>query len=106
VSKRIDITNQIFNDIYVLEFDKKENTHASYKCLCMLCNNLIFVTYSNLINENTKSCQSCGQKRISNGIEQDIAFNLKTETNIAKLARKYNVGRGVIYRIKKEFKIS
>lgn len=40
MSARIDITNQIFNDIYVLKFEKKKNTHALYRCLCMRCNSL------------------------------------------------------------------
>lgn len=104
MSKRIDITNQIFNDIYVLEYFDNKNSHAEYKCLCMLCNKVVHVTYSNLTKKNnTKSCASCGQKKISNGIEQDIANDLRTETNISSLARKYGVNRRVIYRIEREY---
>ena len=101
MSKRIDITNQIFNDVLVLEFEKKENTHAKWKCLCMCCNKIMYVTYSNLINGNTKSCQSCGQK-ISNGLEQDILCEIIKGDRITHIAKKHNVNRGVVYRIKKE----
>lgn len=105
MSKRIDITNQIFNDIFVLEFNKEKNTHAEYKCLCMLCNKIIFTTYSNLMSGNTKSCQSCGQKRISNGLEQDISLELKNGSRISHLAKKYNISRNIVYRIKRDFGI-
>jgi hypothetical protein len=102
MSKRIDITSQIFNDIFVLEFIENKNSHAKYKCLCMNCNSIIFTTYSNLISGNTKSCQSCGQKRTSNGVEQDIFWELRNGSKIVHVAKNYNVGRGVVYRIKKE----
>lgn len=60
MSKRVDIKNQIFGDIYVLEFLRNEGTHAKWKCLCMRCNSLMEATYVNLKSGNTKSCQSCG----------------------------------------------
>ena len=84
----------------VLEFQKQENTHAKYKCLCMLCNTIIYVTASNLKSGNTKSCQSCGQK-ISNGLEQDIELALNNGERITNIAKKYNIDRSVIYRVKK-----
>lgn len=101
MSNRIDIENKIFNDIKVLKFIEKQNTHAFYKCLCMLCNEITNATYSNLISGNTKSCAKCGQK-ISNGLEQDISLEMKHDKNISRIAKKYNVNRGVIYRIKKD----
>lgn len=48
-----------------------------------------------------KSCQSCGQKRISNAKEQDIYWGLKSGAKVAHVAKNYNVGRSVVYRIKK-----
>jgi len=104
MSKRKDITGKIFNDMLVLEFSVQENTHAKYKCLCMLCGKIFTVTYSNLISGNTKSCSSCGKKSLSNGAEQDIFLKFKDGTKIAHLAKEYNVDRSVIYRITKEFK--
>jgi hypothetical protein len=101
MSKRVDIKNQIFNNIYVIEFDKKVNTYARWKCLCMLCNEVTYVTYSNLVSNNTKSCQKCGQK-ISNGLEQDIYWDLKKGLKISHIAKKYKVSRGAVYRIKNE----
>jgi len=65
----------------------------------------MFVTYSNLVSGNSKSCKSCGNKHISNGIEQDILTKLKNGSKIAHIAKEYSVGRAVINRIKKEFKI-
>jgi len=103
MSKRIDITNQIFNDFYVLEYYKQINSHAKWKCLCMSCNEITYVTYTNLISGNSKSCQSCGQKIISNGVEQDIVFDIDKGDRISQISKKYNVDRGVIYRIKKQY---
>jgi len=105
VSARVDITDQIFNDIYVLEFVKNQNTHALYKCLCMLCNEITYITYSNLTkSNNTKSCQRCAQKKISNAIEQDIAFELRNGMNKNQLSKKYGLSRTVFYRIEEDFK--
>jgi len=65
----------------------------------------MFATYTNLMTGNTKSCQSCGQKRISNGVEQDIFLDLKNGSKITHVAKKYNVGRSVAYRIRREFEM-
>lgn len=62
MSKRIDITGQIFHDILVLEYIGTKKTNFVYKCLCMPCNSLMEVPYSNLKSGNTKSCVSCGRK--------------------------------------------
>ena len=104
MSKRKDITGKIFNDILVLEFIGQENTHAKYKCLCMLCGKTFDVTYSNLISGNTKSCSSCGKKSLPNGTEQDIFLKFKQGAKISHLAKEYNVDRSVIYRIIRDFK--
>jgi len=104
VSKRKDVSGKIFNDILVLEFIGQENTHAKYKCLCMLCGKTFDVTYSNLISGNTKSCSSCGKKSLPNGTEQDIFLKFKQGAKISHLAKEYNVDRRVIYRIIKYFK--
>ena len=72
MSKRIEITGQIFNNVYVLEFIKAQKTQALYKCLCMLCNETFNVTYINLVSGNTQSCQKCGNKRTNYKQEQDI----------------------------------
>ena len=102
MSKRIDITNQIFNDIYVLKFEKEQNTHALYKCLCMLCNKVIYVNYSNLVSGNTKSCQSCGQKVTNYKQDCEILDRLSNGDKVAHIAKDYNISRGVVYRIKKD----
>ena len=62
MSKRVDITGKTFGNVLVLEYLLTKNTHAMYKCKCILCNSFIVVSYSNLKSGNTKSCASCGQK--------------------------------------------
>ena len=102
MSKRIDITNNIFNDIYVLEFEKKQNTHALYKCLCMLCNKLTYITYSNLVSGNTKSCQSCGQKATNYKQDYEILERLNNFDKVTHIADDYNINRSVVNRIKSD----
>ncbi len=104
MSKRIDITNHIFNDIYVLEFNKKKNTHAEWKCLCMLCNETMYATYSNLKSGNTKSCQKCGQKKTNYMQETYINQRLVEGESIAGIARDLELSRGVISRVQEEWK--
>ena len=105
MSKRIDLKNQIFSDTFVLEFEKEENTHAKWKCLCMRCNEVFYVTASNLKSGHTKSCQSCGQKKCSNGLAQEIWLEIKKGEKITSIANKHGVDRKVVYRIKKEFEV-
>jgi len=102
MSTRENLKNNIFGDILVLGFNKQVNTHAQWKCLCMLCNDLIYVTASNLKSGNTKCCQKCGQK-ISNGLEQDIFFELKSSAKISHVIKKFNISNSVVYRIKREY---
>jgi len=103
MSKRVDITGEIFDDIYVLEFKETINTHAHYQCLCMLCNQTFRVSYSNLVrrSSNTKSCTSCGNKKVTNGEEQDIYWDLKNGLRICEIIRKYSVSNSIVYRVKK-----
>ncbi len=102
MSKRIDITGQIFGNILVLEFDKNANTHALYKCLCMCCNTVLRVTYSNLTNKNTRNCRSCANKRTTYHEEWDILEKYRSCENIAETARQFSVDRTVVRRILKE----
>jgi len=103
MSKRIDITNYIFNNIFVLKFEKNKNTHAEYKCLCMLCNEIMYATYSNLKSGNTKSCQKCGQKKTNYIQEFHINQKLINGESIAAVARDLELSRGVIYRVQEEW---
>lgn len=102
MSKRIDITSHIFNDLYVLKFEKNQNSHALYKCLCMSCNSLAYVTYINLVSGNTKSCQRCGQKVTNYKENCEILEKLNQGKKVTRIAKEYNVCRDTIYRIKNE----
>lgn len=102
MSKRIDIKGKIINDILVLKFHENKKTHAIWKCLCMSCNELTYKSYTNLISGNSKSCQKCGQK-ISNGKEQDIYWDLKTDMNISEIAKKYAIDRRTVKRVRDKY---
>lgn len=94
MSARKDITNQIFNDVYVFEFKKEQNTHALYKCLCMLCGSVIDVTYSNLVSGNTKSCSSCGRKTTNYKQDCEIIERLRNGDKKSDIARDFALSRG------------
>ena len=85
-----------------MKFEKNQNTHALYKCLCMPCNKVIYVLYSNLVSGNTKSCQSCGQKVTYYKQDCEILARLNNGDKISHIAADYNICRRVIYRIKSE----
>ena len=101
MSARKDLTGKKFGKIKVLEFVGHNNTHTIYKCLCTRCGKELEVPYSNLISGNTKSCQSCGNK-IPEELELIIKNALLEDEKISHIAKKYNVNRSVVYRIKKE----
>jgi len=99
-----DISESIFGDLYALEHIDTRNTHAIWKCLCMCCNEIIEVPYSNLISENTKSCQKCGNKKTNYKQECEIIRRVNNGEKITHIANDFQLNRGVIYRIKDEWK--
>jgi len=103
VSAKIDISGRIYNDIYVVEYLECRKTQAIYKCICMLCGNVIEVSYSNLKSKNTKSCGSCGKKLFNYKKEFEIAQRIKSGEKIVHLAKEYGINRSVLYRIKSEY---
>jgi len=103
MSARHDLKDKIFGDLYVLEFSKQVNTHAQWKCLCMLCNELTYVTAPALILKNRKSCQSCGQKK-SNGFAQDVFWKLESGISALEIAKSLGICHHTVYRIKKDLK--
>lgn len=100
MSKRIDISNRIYGDILVIEFHKNAKTHALWKCLCMTCNRIVYVTYSNLENKNTKSCASCAQKVTTYKQECEISERLLAGDKVTHIAKDYGADRKVINRVK------
>lgn len=97
MGKRIDIRGRIYNHLLVLRFVKNQNSHALWKCKCLNCRKATFVTYSNLVSGNTKSCASCGNRKISIEDDKEIKrlyeIELLTLVNIASL---FNVSRMAI----------
>ncbi len=63
---------------------------------------LFYVTYSNLIAGNTKSCQSCGQKKTNYMQECEILEKIRAGYKISHIAKDYNLSRDIIYRIRRE----
>lgn len=102
MSTRKDLKGKIFSDILVLEFHSQKNTHAQWKCLCMQCNSLVYVTATNLESGNTKSCTSCGQKKMNYLQQCEILDRLRSGESKTKIAKEFHVSREVIYRIIRE----
>jgi hypothetical protein len=102
MSKRINIQGQQFGELLALEFSKSKNTHATWKCLCMICNEITYISYGNLASGNTTKCASCGQKAISNGVVQDIEFALSRGDKITAISKHYKISRATVYRVKRE----
>jgi len=93
MSKRIDIRGEIFGNLLVLRFIESRNSHAFWKCKCLICRKATFSTYSNLKSGGAKSCQSCAQRKLPAEIDIEIS-NLYTTYSYTttELAEKYNVG--------------
>jgi len=103
MSKRIDITGKIFGDIYVVEFLGCKKTHAVYKCICMPCNRVRKVTYSNLKSGNTHACISCCKEKINYKGKWEVCHLLKEGLAQEKIAERYGVARAAIAKVKREF---
>lgn len=105
MSARLDLSGEIYHDIYVMEreYIGFKEAYTTYKCICMLCGNSITVTHSNLKSGNTKSCGSCGKKVLSYRRECEVVERIIKNEKISHLAKEYGVCRSVIYRIKKEY---
>lgn len=68
MSKRIDLTNQIFGSWKVIEFDKeRSNSHGSYwKCICLNCNKIKSVRSTHLRSGRSTSC-GCSMSKVKIG---------------------------------------
>lgn len=104
MSKREELENKIFGDVLVLEFEREENSHALWKCLCMLCNDIMYVTTSNLKSGNTKSCGSCCKRKTNYKQECEIIKRLQFGEKKTNIAKEFGVSRHVVYRIVRENK--
>lgn len=102
MSTRENLENKIFGDILVLEYDTQINTHAQWKCLCMLCNQLTYVSAINLKSGNTKSCPSCGQKKTNYIQECEIINRLRKGEKITHIAKDLGLCRSIIYRVERK----
>ncbi|MBL0708636.1 MAG: hypothetical protein JJW00_06285 [Sulfurimonas sp.] len=100
MSARKDLQNMIFGDVLVLSFHKQMNTHAQWKCLCMICNETFYVISPNLKSTQTNSCRSCAHKKTNYKQEYEIAERLNNGEKISHIVKDYNFGRFVISRIR------
>jgi ATP/maltotriose-dependent transcriptional regulator MalT len=94
--KRVDIRGQIFGKLLVLRFIGNKNSHALWKCKCLNCHKATFVTYSNLISGNTKSCFSCGQRKLSRDEDDEVSNLYKNGYSMQKIAEKFSVSRSTV----------
>ena len=103
MSKRAELKGEIFTDLWVLDFEKQKNSHALWKCLCMQCNTLVYVTATNLLSNNSKACASCGRKSLTYAQEFTLIELYRSGLNKSQIAKELHVNRSVVYRvIKKE----
>lgn len=104
MSKRIDIRGAVYNSILPLRFIENKNTHAIWKCKCLKCHKGIYVSYTNIVSGNTKSCASCGQRKLSIKESKEIYKKRLNNLSVIKLSKEYNVSRNTIYRVLKNKK--
>ena len=98
MSKRKDIRGIVHNNLLPLRYVYTQNTHAVWKCKCLKCGKATYVTYSNIVNANSKSCASCGQKKLSRKQEREVVKRYLDGEKIVDLARYFEVSRYVINR--------
>lgn len=96
MSARIDLTGVIYGDLLVLEFDKQVHTHAQWKCLCMVCNSLVYKTASNLKSSKRNSCRSCAQKRTNYKQDYEIVEKYKSGEKISHIAKDFGINRDTV----------
>ena len=102
MSKRIDLTGEMFNTLKVIEFAYKKNTHAYWKVECVECGFTKVSSSSNLRNGMTDKCNYCNaQSRAVLTPEQreSILKEYVAKTKISALAKKYSVSRSTIYKV-------
>jgi len=102
-----DFAQQVFCDIFVVEriYTGLKEANNKYKCICMLCGNIMTATHSSLQNGSVKSCFSCRKKKLYPIQEYEIAQKLKNSVQIKHIISEYKIDRSIVYRIQKEFKI-
>jgi len=105
MSKRIDIRGVIYNSILPLRFIENKNTHAIWKCKCLKCHKAVYASYINIVTGNTKSCASCGQRKLSIKEAKEIYKKKQNNISVIALAKEYNVERSTIYRTLKNMKM-
>ncbi len=94
--KRVDIRGQIFGKLLVLRFIENRNSHALWKCKCLNCRKATFVTYSNLVSGNTKSCSSCGQRKLNRNEDEKVSNLYKSGYSLQKIADEFKVSRSAV----------
>lgn len=62
--KAIDHTGDSFGDLVVIERSENRGGKATWKCLCQLCETVLFITGDKLRTRKPKSCKSCVVKRM------------------------------------------
>jgi len=105
MSKAIDIRGIIYHNLLPLRHVYTKHTHAVWKCKCLRCGKATYVTYSNIASGNSKSCASCGQKKLSKEQEKEVAKRYLDGEKIVDLARCFEVNRDVVYGVLKRSKI-
>lgn len=71
-----DLTNQIFGVLKVIELNNEKSSikHKIWKCQCLNCGNITYVSTTNLVSGRTKSCgciKSFGEFTITNILKKN-----------------------------------
>ena len=103
MSARVDIKGNIYSSILVLEYSETINTHAIWKCLCMECNSLLYVSYINLISGNTSRCHSCANSKINMVEKFEIKKRIDDGEIMTHIAKDLSISVDIVRRVKRKF---
>ena len=92
MSKRIDLTGEMFNTLKVIEFAYKKNTHAYWKVECVKCGFTKISSSSNLRNGMTDKCNYCNAQSRAVLTPEQREYILKEYVAKTKISEWYHIG--------------
>ena len=105
MSARIDLKDQMFNSLKVIEYAYTKRTHAYWIVECVKCGFTKTTSASNLKNGMSDKCNNCSlnaRSKLSPEQKASIKKEYADKTKITVLAKKYGVGRNTIYSVLKD----
>ncbi|RXZ77224.1 HNH endonuclease [Paenibacillaceae bacterium] len=92
-SRRIDLTNQVFEDLIVVRLSEVRNKHNTllWECRCS-CGKIVFLPGTSLRGGHYKSCGCKQVAKRDAGVKRHIASDRVDGTRISALKAKLHVG--------------